>query len=115
MTTTQKVTTTTRKPFLNFNLNNVTNFISTILHPVPANIELPNSQKCVSRKGKKIEKRILIDEDYDEDDADGEALVGESVFAEYPWMIEILKKSRKINAVFEYKCGGVLSMRVLNT
>jgi secreted trypsin-like serine protease len=85
------------------------NFISTILKPVPSvpeNLEKPPQQgKCVSRKGKKIEKRILIDEDYDEDE-DG-ALVGETSFAEFPWMVEILKKNRKTNS-FEYKCGGVL-------
>lgn len=73
---------------------------------------MPLPQKCISRKGRKIEKRILIDEDYDEDDGDDEALVGETNFAEYPWMIEILKKNRKTNN-FEYKCGGVLS-KLLN-
>lgn len=59
----------------------------------------------MSRKGKKIEKRILIDDDYDDGD---ESLVGETAFAEYPWMIEILKKNRK-SGKFGYKCGGVLS------
>lgn len=106
-TSTYKITTTTKRGLLNFNLNNITNLISTILKPVD-NKPLPLPQSCVSRKGKKIEKRILIDDDYDEDEADSEALVGETTFAEYPWMIEILKKNRKTNN-FEYKCGGVLS------
>lgn len=61
--------------------------------------------KCVSRKGKKIEKRILIEEDYDDND---DSLSGETGFAEYPWMLEILKKNRKTGS-FAYKCGGVLS------
>lgn len=77
------------------------NFISTILKPVPA--YQPQIDKCVSRKGKKIEKRILID--YEDDD---ETMIGESSFAEFPWMIELLKKNRKTNS-FEYKCGAVLS------
>lgn len=86
------------------------NFISTILKPVPStpeNLNKPSSsfEKCVSRKGKKIEKRILIPEDYDEDD-DG-AMVGETSFAEFPWMVEILKNNKKTNT-FEYKAGGVL-------
>lgn len=82
------------------------NFISTILKPVPSTPFINHSQieKCVSRKGKKIEKRILIDDDEDDDGI----LVGESSFAEFPWMIELLKKNRKTNS-FEYKCGGVLS------
>ena len=97
-TTTAKVTTTTRKGLLNF--------ISTILKPVPATpfVNQPQFEKCVSRKGKKIEKRILID-DYEDDDG---ISIGESSFAEFPWMIELLKKNRKTNS-FEYKCGGVLS------
>lgn len=65
-------------------------------------------QSCSSRKGKKIEKRILIPEDYEGDEDDDDVLVGETSFAEYPWMIEVLKKNRKTGS-FEYKCGGVLS------
>lgn len=87
-------------------MNNVTNLISTILKPVPTtNFNVNPVQKCVSRKGKKIEKRILIDEEYDDGDA---SLVGETSFAEFPWMVELLKKSRKTGH-FEYKCGGALS------
>lgn len=63
------------------------------------------ASQCVSRKGKKIEKRILIDEEYEDDENE---LSGETSFAEYPWMVEILKKNRKTGS-FEYKCGGVLS------
>lgn len=64
------------------------------------------AHKCNSRKGNKIEKRILFnDDDYEDDDS---ALVGEAAFSEYPWMIEILKKNRKTGS-YEYKCGGVLS------
>lgn len=100
--TTTLIPTTTRKTMLNF--------LSTILKPVPStNFDRPQPetlQKCVSRKGKKIEKRILIDEDnYDDDEG---ALVGETVFAEFPWMLEVLKKNRK-SGNYEYKCGGVLS------
>lgn len=91
-------TTTTDRSLLNFNL---TNLISTILKPVTS-MKFDEKPACVSRSGKKIEKRILIDEDYDD------SLVGETAFAEYPWMIEILKKNRKTGN-FEYKCGGVLS------
>lgn len=83
-------------------MNNIGDFISTILKPVPST---EFGAKCISRKGKKIEKRILIEEDYDDDD---DALVGETNFAEYPWMIEILKKNRKTGS-YEYRCGGVLS------
>lgn len=103
-TTVRSTTTTTRKSIINF--------LSTILKPVPStNFDRPQPetlQKCVSRKGKKIEKRILINEDnYDDDEG---ALVGETVFAEYPWMLEVLKKNRKTGN-YEYKCGGVLSMK----
>jgi secreted trypsin-like serine protease len=63
------------------------------------------AHKCVSRKGKKIEKRILLGDDYDDDD---DALIGETAFTEYPWMIELLKRNRKSES-FEYKCGAVLS------
>lgn len=112
--TTQRTTSTTthRKGLINFNLGNITNFFSTVLKPVPStnfdNKPKPpqNLQKCVSRKGKKIEKRILIDED--DDEGDESALSGETAFAEFPWMLEILKKNRK-TGIFEYKCGGVLS------
>jgi hypothetical protein len=55
-------------------------------------------------KGKKIEKRILLDDDYDEDNE----LIGETEFAEFPWMIELLKRNKKTET-FEYKCGSVLS------
>jgi hypothetical protein len=61
--------------------------------------------QCVSRKGKKIEKRIFIDEDYEDDENE---LSGETSFGEFPWMVEVLKKNRKKGS-FEYKCGGVLS------
>lgn len=105
--TTTTIRTTTQNNFFNFNLNNITNLLSTILKPVPtASFDVrPATQTCLSRKGKKIEKRILIDDDYDDDD---DSLVGETVFAEYPWMLEILKKNGKTGK-FEYKCGGVLS------
>lgn len=107
-TTTQRTTITPpRRPILNL--------ISTILKPViqpsltttttSAPAPKPVIQKCSSRKGNKIEKRILLGDDYDEDDDD--SLVGETAFAEYPWMLEILKKNRKTGN-FEYKCGGVL-------
>lgn len=76
------------------------------MKPVPTtSFDVNPTATCVSRRGKKIEKRILLDEDYDDDD---NALVGETVFAEHPWMLEILKKNRKTGK-FEYKCGGVLS------
>jgi hypothetical protein len=115
-TTTQKIFASTTKITTTTARKGLLNFISTILKPVAPSqpqlnlpvVTLP--QKCVSRKGKKIEKRILIDADYDEDEAENDdgPLVGETTFAEYPWMIEILKKNRKTNN-FEYKCGGVLS------
>ena len=59
----------------------------------------------MSKKGTKIEKRILLDDEYDDGD---DAVIGETAFAEYPWMVEILKKNRKTGN-YEYKCGGVLS------
>lgn len=111
-TTTQRITAmTTKKGFFGF--------ISTILKPVASTnfdnrpstikpISLSHS-KCISKKGHKIEKRILIDEDEDDDDA----LAGETAFAEYPWMLEILKKNKNIGN-FEYKCGGVLSKQHKN-
>lgn len=114
-TTSIRSTSTTQKGFFNFNpnfnLNNITNLLSTILKPVPtASFDAkPAAQACQSRTGKKIEKRILLDEDYDDENS----LVGETVFAEYPWMLEILKKDRKTGK-FEYKCGGVLS-KFINT
>ena len=109
-TTTPKVLTTTQNGFFNFNLNNITNLIntiSTVLKPVTSTDFINNKPqlRCISRKGKKIEKRILIEDDYDDND---ESLTGETAFAEYPWMLEILKKNRKTGS-FAYKCGGVLS------
>lgn len=111
-TTTQRVTTTTRRGYFNFNLNNITNIInsiSTVLTPVTST-DFAKPPKCVSRKGKKIEKRILIEEDYDDND---DSLTGETSFSEYPWMLEILKKNRK-TGIFVYKCGGVLSEFLVN-
>lgn len=94
-TTTQKpVTTTAAWSFRPLNL------LTTFLKPVAST----SFQKCVSHKGNKIEKRILIAADYDEEDED----LGESSFAEFPWMLEVQKKNRKSN-IFEYKCGAVLS------
>lgn len=62
--------------------------------------------QCISRKGKKhLQERILLESDYDEEDRDT-AMVGESAFAEYPWMILILKRAKI--GTFEFKCGGVL-------
>lgn len=52
-----------------------------------------------------MQERILLEDDYDEDDR-ATALVGETSFAEYPWMLAILKRMKTGN--FEYKCGGVL-------
>lgn len=85
------------------------------MKPVPANSTpkpqqiIPQIQKCMSKKGKKIQERILFnDGDSDDDDDDDHALVGESTFAEYPWMIELLKRNTKTRN-FEYKCGAVLS------
>lgn len=97
--TTQRTTTTTA-PYSGV-INSLTNLFSTVLKPVPTSTNF----KCVSRKGKKIEKRILIPQDYDDDEG---AHVGETEFSEFPWMIEILKKNRR-SGKFEYKCGGVLS------
>lgn len=88
-------------------MNNITNIISTVLKPVTSTFDHKPQSKCVSRKGKKIERRILIEDDYD-DDNDDDALTGETAFAEWPWMLEILKKNRKTGS-FGYKCGGVLS------
>lgn len=93
--TTQKPATTT-VPWSSRPLN----LLTTYLKPVATT----SFQKCISHKGNKIEKRILIDDDYDEEDED----LGESSFAEFPWMLEVQKKNRKSN-VFEYKCGAVLS------
>lgn len=94
-TTTQKPSTTTIPwSFRPLNL------LTTFLKPVATT----SFQKCISYKGNKIEKRILIDADYDEEDKD----LGESSFAEFPWMLEVQKKNRKSN-IFEYKCGAVLS------
>lgn len=103
ITTTSRPTTTvsTRKPF--FNLQNI---LSTVLKPVTSLEFHPKPvEQCVSRKGKKIQERILLD-DYDEDD-DDVPMVGETSFGEYPWMLAILKRVKK-TATFEYKCGGTL-------
>jgi hypothetical protein len=110
----QKVSTTTQRNILNFDLTNLTNIISTILRPInntkpikpPQQPQQPQvERRCVSKKGKKLQERILIDEDHEGDDDDQ---VGETTFAEYPWMIELLKRDPK-SKNFEYKCGAVLS------
>lgn len=131
------IRTTATPPSENFNffdLNNITNLISTILHPVvphqpvpdyvvtskpaPVNPHVPTSrrphtatsympaEKCVSKKGVRIEKRILIDEeDYDDSEY---AHVGVTEPNEYPWMVALLKKN-STSQIYQYKCGGVLS------
>lgn len=111
---TTTILTTTRKPY--FGLQNI---LSTILRPVTDLDFLnnrnpsPSSPQCISRKGKKLQERILIDEDYEDDE--NTAMSGESSFSEYPWMLAILKRVRKTES-FEYKCGGVLiSMKIALT
>ncbi|KAG5684606.1 hypothetical protein PVAND_013831 [Polypedilum vanderplanki] len=61
-------------------------------------------RSCISKKGKKLQERILINENNEDEDNE---LVGETTFAEYPWMIELLKRNPKTRN-FEYKCGAVL-------
>ncbi|CAG9810820.1 unnamed protein product [Chironomus riparius] len=107
----QKITTTTQRNFLNFNISNITNLISTILRPVestdfkPTTVKPASNLQCISKKGKRLQERILIDDEAEEGDEHDQ--VGETTFAEYPWMIELLKINQKTR-VFEYKCGAVL-------
>lgn len=95
-------TTTTRKPYFNFNLNNITSIISTILKP-------STNLKCTSRKGNKLQERVLIhiNEDGEEEEEGENKLTGVTAFLEYPWMLELLKKNLQKKR-FEYKCGAVL-------
>lgn len=66
----------------------------------------PANDQCISKKGSKhLQERILLEDDYDEDNRDV-AMVGESSFAEYPWMLALLKRAK--SGTFEFKCGGVL-------
>lgn len=101
-TTRQTNSITTKKPLFNFNISlSLPNLISTILKPLPNSNQ--SSPKCVSRKGKKIEERILIDEN----DDDENEFTGDTYFTQFPWSLLILKKNRKTRN-FEYKCGAVL-------
>jgi plasma kallikrein len=100
-------TTTTERPFLTINIPNIpniTSLISTILRPVTTS-EFKDQPKCVAKKGNKLQERILITDDEDEDDEG--SLSGDTKFAEYPWMLELLKKN-KASGSYEYKCGAVL-------
>jgi secreted trypsin-like serine protease len=106
-----KVSTTTQKSAFNFDISNLTNLISTILHPVSDNKPIGaagtqhHSQqlpKCVAKKGTHIMERVLFREDYEDDD-----FAGETRFAEYPWMLELLKYNTKTRE-YEYRCGAVL-------
>lgn len=109
-----KISTTTQKNFFNFNINNITSLISTILKPIQPQhnhnstvVHQSAPVKCISKKGSKLQERILINPNEDEEEEENNKLTGTAAFLEYPWMIEILKKNiQKRN--FEYKCGGVL-------
>lgn len=73
----------------------------------PRETETFHTSSCVSHKGsrKNLNERILLESDYEEDDRET-AMVGETSFAEFPWMLAVLKRVKTGN--FDFKCGGVL-------
>lgn len=102
-------TTTTTKPYFNFNINNITNLISTILSPVPAHkpSHQSNDIKCISKKGNTLQERVLINLNEDGEEDEDNHLTGIAKQNEYVWMLELLKKNLQ-KKQFEYKCGAVL-------
>lgn len=104
-------TTTTQKPYFNFNLNNISSLISTILKPVtpPAHHQQQQHEnfQCTSKKGNKLQERVLINLNEDGEEDEENELTGITAFLEYPWMVELLKKNFQ-KKQFEYKCGAVL-------
>lgn len=73
----------------------------------PTTVHQSTPYKCVSKKGNKLQERILVNINQDDEEDENNELTGETAFLEYPWMVELLKKNlQKKN--FEYKCGAVL-------
>lgn len=105
----QKLSTTTQKPYFNFNLNNITSLISTILKPAstPSQSHQSSNFQCISKKGNKLQERVLINLNEDGEEDDENELTGVTAFLEYPWMLELMKKNLQ-KKLFEYKCGAVL-------
>lgn len=78
------------------------------MHPQsPTVIHQSTPYKCISKKGGKLQERILVTLTTDDEEEENSELTGSTAFLEYPWMIELLIKNHQ-KKLFEYKCGGVL-------
>lgn len=73
---------------------------------IPASAQQSN-HKCISKKGSKLQERVLINLNEDGEEDEENDFTGVAKMNEYPWMIELLKKNLQ-RKQFEYKCGAVL-------